>query len=69
MPVADVADEDLATLADKKGEKYIPLSQAKGKRGKQVEVVGDVISFGRGRLSFPPLRSGHLQMGAWRSQE
>jgi 5,10-methylenetetrahydromethanopterin reductase len=25
--------------------------------GEQVEVVGDVISFGRGRLSFPPLRS------------
>jgi 5,10-methylenetetrahydromethanopterin reductase len=25
--------------------------------GEQVEVVGDVISFGTGRLSFPPLRS------------
>ena len=30
-----VADEDLTTQADKKGEKYIPLSQAKAKRGKQ----------------------------------
>ncbi len=34
-----VAKEDLTTEADKKTEKYIPLSQAKVKRGKQVEVV------------------------------
>ena len=34
-----VADEDLTTQADKKGEKYIPLSQAKAKRGKQADVV------------------------------
>jgi type I restriction-modification system DNA methylase subunit len=34
-----VADEDLTTQADKKGETYIPLSQAKVKRGRQAEVV------------------------------
>lgn len=34
-----VADEDLTTQADKKGETYIPLSQAKAKRGKQAAVV------------------------------
>jgi hypothetical protein len=34
-----VAGEDLTTQADKKGEKYIPLSQAKTKRGKQAAVV------------------------------
>ncbi len=34
-----VADEDLTTQADKKGETYIPLSQAKTKRGRQAEVV------------------------------
>src|SRR5207244_4511174 len=34
-----VAGEDLTTQADKKGETYIPLSQAKVKRGRQVEVV------------------------------
>src|SRR5439155_7299834 len=34
-----VADEDLTTQADKKGEKYIALSQAKAKRGKQAAVV------------------------------
>jgi len=34
-----VADEDLTTQADKKGETYIPLSKAKAKRGRQVEVV------------------------------
>ncbi len=34
-----VADEDLTTQADKKGETYIPLSQAKAKRGRQAEVV------------------------------
>jgi hypothetical protein len=34
-----VADEDLTTQADKKGETYIPLSQAKVKRGKQAVVV------------------------------
>ncbi len=34
-----VAEEDLTTQTDKKGEKYIPLSQAKAKRGKQAEVV------------------------------
>ena len=34
-----VADEDLTTQTDKKGETYIPLSQAKAKRGKQAEIV------------------------------
>jgi type I restriction-modification system DNA methylase subunit len=34
-----VADEDLTTQADKKGETYIPLSQTKAKRGRQAEVV------------------------------
>jgi hypothetical protein len=34
-----VADEDLTTQADKKGETYIPLSQAKVKKGKQAAVV------------------------------
>jgi hypothetical protein len=34
-----VAVEDLTTQADKKGETYIPLSQAKAKRGRQAEVV------------------------------
>lgn len=34
-----VAEEDLTTQADKKGETYIPLSQAKPKRGKQAAVV------------------------------
>ena len=34
-----VADEDLTTQADKNGEKYVPLSQAKAKRGKPAEVV------------------------------
>lgn len=34
-----VADEDLTTQADKKGETYIPLSQAKVKRGRQAQVV------------------------------
>ncbi len=34
-----VAEEDLTTQADKKGETYIPLSQAKAKRGKQAAVV------------------------------
>jgi hypothetical protein len=34
-----VADEDLATQADKKGERYIPLSQAKVRKGRQVSVV------------------------------
>jgi hypothetical protein len=34
-----VADEDLTTQTDKKGETYIPLSQAKVKRGKQAAVV------------------------------
>lgn len=34
-----VADEDLATQTDKKGETYIALSQAKVKRGKQAAVV------------------------------
>src|SRR5205823_3723163 len=34
-----VADEDLTIQADKKGETYIPLSQAKAKRGRQAEVV------------------------------
>src|SRR5439155_4813902 len=34
-----VAEEDLTTQADKKGETYIPLSQAKTKKGKQAAVV------------------------------
>src|SRR5437588_12452472 len=34
-----VAYEDLTTQADKKDERYILLSQAKVKRGKQAEVV------------------------------
>src|SRR5205823_8742620 len=34
-----IADDDLTTQADKKGETYIPLSQAKVKRGKQAAVV------------------------------
>jgi TaqI-like C-terminal specificity domain len=34
-----VAEEDLTTQADKKGETYIPLSRAKVKRGKQAVVV------------------------------
>src|SRR5205085_8026525 len=34
-----VADEDLTTQADKKGETYLALSQAKVKRGKQAAVV------------------------------
>lgn len=34
-----VADEDLTTQAEKKGETYIPLSQAKVKRGRQAEAV------------------------------
>jgi hypothetical protein len=34
-----VADEDLTTQADKKGETYIPLSQARVRRGRQAEVV------------------------------
>jgi hypothetical protein len=34
-----VADEDLTTLADKKGERYIALSEAKVKRGRQAVVV------------------------------
>jgi len=34
-----VAEVDLATRADKKGEKYIPLSEAKPKRGRSAEVV------------------------------
>ena len=34
-----VAEEDLTTQADKKGETYIPLSQAKVKRGRQADVV------------------------------
>ena len=35
-----VAEEDLTTQADKKGRRqYIPLSQAKAKRGRQAEVV------------------------------
>jgi hypothetical protein len=35
----NVADEDLTTQADKKGERYIALSEAKVKRGRQVVVV------------------------------
>jgi hypothetical protein len=34
-----VAEEDLTTQADKAGEKYIPLSQARTRRGRQAEVV------------------------------
>src|SRR5208283_4042577 len=34
-----VADEDLTTQTEKNSEKYIPLSQAKAKRGKQADVV------------------------------
>ena len=34
-----VAEEDLTTQADKKGETYIALSQAKVKRGKQAAIV------------------------------
>jgi hypothetical protein len=34
-----VADEDLTTQTDKKGETYTPLSQAKAKKGKQAVVV------------------------------
>jgi hypothetical protein len=34
-----VADEDLTTATEKKKEKYIPLGQAKPKRGKQAAVV------------------------------
>lgn len=34
-----VADEDLTAQADKKGERYIPLSKAKVGRGRQAEVV------------------------------
>src|SRR5205085_2418390 len=34
-----VAEEDLTTQADKKGEKYIPLSEAKARRGRQADVV------------------------------
>jgi hypothetical protein len=34
-----VADEDLTTQADKKGEKYIPLAAAKPKRGRKVEAL------------------------------
>jgi hypothetical protein len=34
-----VAEEDLTTQADKKGETYIPLSQAKVKKGKQAAVA------------------------------
>lgn len=34
-----VADQDLTTQTDKKGEKYIPLSQAKAKRGRQAATV------------------------------
>ena len=34
-----VAEEDLTTQADKSSEKYIPLSRAKPKRGKQADVV------------------------------
>src|SRR5947209_16198067 len=34
-----VAEEDLTTQADKKGETYIPLSQVKVKTGRQAEVV------------------------------
>ncbi len=34
-----VADEDLTTQADKKAEKYIPLTQAKPRRGRAIEAV------------------------------
>src|SRR6266852_3330447 len=34
-----VAEEDLTTQADKKGETYIPFSQAKVKRGKQAVIA------------------------------
>ena len=34
-----VADDDLTTQTEKNQEKYIPLSQAKAKRGKPVDVV------------------------------
>jgi hypothetical protein len=34
-----LADEDLTTQTDKKGERYIPLAQAKVKRGRQATVV------------------------------
>ena len=34
-----VADDDLTTQTEKNQEKYIPLSQAKAKRGKPIEVV------------------------------
>jgi hypothetical protein len=34
-----VAEEDLTTQTDKKGERYIPLSQLKGKRGREPGVV------------------------------
>jgi len=40
-----VAEEDLATHADKKGESYVPLARAKGKKGKHAVAVvrkGDV---------------------------
>ena len=47
-----LADEDLTTQTDKKGERYLPLSRAKPRRGRAAEVVvakGEVYLFNDNR--------------------